>query len=438
MSLLERDFNSRRAALAHDMLFATSGLYIAPKVEGGFTLQAEKHVIPSLLVASLVELDSEPVRSIPNEARELWYVPVVSDLHKRNVIDFILQDAGREKMTRETDNVRLVDANRVFLNTVFSQFESGFNSKLTNRYISKLAYVSFLQLPTSITIAEGTKHLHPSTFRTHAKRFLPGANADFVRDGINLLMNVANYTPSKADQISIRRMQDGRQSGASDTVDKFLDGLQHNSVEWSVDKRAKFSALSRYLLSVNATKMLGLFHLSPEEKDDMKHRFIEASYDVIYKAGYREALSEALFGVYIPEGVDIHILKGDERGGGHHIPSLDAKYCQLTTEPVEVEVNNVKIPYAKIMHLRDKSGDFDGPRVDSFFPSEWTAEEVLRRIQYPDRILGMSKSGDSVRQICVSGGVIFIRVTVHDEDLEIDELITAYPVTDEIIARAIN
>lgn len=102
-----------------------------------------------------------------------------------------------------------------------------------------------------------------------------------------------------------------------------------------------------------------------------------------------------------------HILSGDKSGGGHHIPSLDPKVVRIITDEHHLQASTH--PQHGTQYGMTANANSRVVRLNTFFPKDWSAEEVIEAIQRPDKLLFTRYHEGVEEQFVKSRDIVIVR-----------------------------
>lgn len=352
---------------------------------------------------------------IPDDPMALQYqLPTLADLYKRGIIDF---DLG-ENAVSTLDN-------KIFwaLNELEDITDRPSSSEHVALGLASLAFTGVLLRPKNTRMKPVNGPMHKSHL-SHS----PGLQnlADIYRHRRNLLYRLSlSTTVSKSDMKHLRPfITDGElridSKRAHDVLTK-LDPEKHKDTA---------RVLTRLHAGSYAARLLPLFELDCEDAEYYRDAFIDRGFDIVRDPEIEKIVGQRIFDTSITAEQERHILSGDKKGGGHHIPSLNGGK-RLVSSEVEyihagVEGSEQQIPVALVESVGN-NGNSCSRKVETFFPSEWSAEETIDAIKHPVRLVYEREENGRITQYCHARGVLFVRIIGQYHDSQDEEIITAYP-----------
>ncbi len=352
----------------------------------------------------------------PDEAAALHHqVHAYSDLYNRGIIDFQEDSLG----DNET-NQQLYDA----LNEIDSKAGE---IKYSEGIMLSLAFMAFsgvLMRPKDLLLREQNRKLHSSdVISGRGESHL----SEVYRHRRNLLFSIATQqVVRERDKKHLQPFVIGdRITINNETVMDRLPNLD------PVKDRVTVELVNSIYVASYASRLLQLFGADNDAGEELRARFIERGFGIFSKLDAEHRTGEDLFYADLSPEQERHILMGDRTGGGHHLSSLDSRYKKVVSEVVEVPSSlqpNVSIPVAMTRRVVD--GVAQEPVLDSFFPSEWSAEKVIRSVKHPARVVFEREQKGRLTQYVHCGGLLIQRIIALYEDCDREEIITAFPKAD--------
>lgn len=286
--------------------------------------------------------------------------------------------------------------------------------------MSFIAYGGVVLRPLGVEMPLVDRRLHRSDVRApHGNEFL----WELMRHRRNALYDLM--------QIALKFNQADR-SRASSLVQQINKTSFLETVESVSGDAQKLSVLSRMCVSEYARKLFPIFELGVDEVEVLRKRFVDRGLAINAELGADKIIGEDYFHADIDETSRIHILRGDKRGGGHHLPEIDTRFKKVVSDvlhiPGSANERAPKIPVA-VTETYDEFGRKKGKQVDTFFPYDWSSDEVIEAVQHPDTFLYETERGGRLLERFISRGVEIFRVSNLYEDCDDVEVVTAYPVT---------
>ncbi len=393
--------------------------YLFDRSPGALRLRNDRsfEVIEYLgLIPDILGRYAEDYQTDPNYAAVVL-LPATADMYNRGVIDPF--DENEIEFNRETDI-----QNKLLLNKLNKDIDNP--EELENAFMS----IGFIAFKNVIVRPEGlivpkvdtlhSSHLGEMSSHQYAQNF---------RYAYNLLSKIGERTTVKFTRGLPARRFVMPETNAFD-IDRMVDYVRNSGSKVDI---AVVKVLNDIFIGSFSRAMLPLLNCDVEVASEIKNRFIERSLKALEQDPRYANVVDPFMKTVVTDDVAAHVIKGDKRGGGHHLPSLDSRYCRVIG-PVEYitselfEGRTVQVPIARMQKL-DGKGNIVSDNVTTFFPSEWTAYEVLDHIKNPSRIRYVKEedNGDVIT-VVYSAGLLIKRVSYEiDNEDDVHKLVTAFP-----------
>lgn len=350
-----------------------------------------------------------------DSAEKHHWVPAYSDLYRRGIIDYqqdFVDDSGYNDVLFERLNELEASANDVE------------RSESSAGRLAFLAFSGVLMRPKDLVLRDYERKLHKTDVGSARGEH---RLAEVYRHRRNLLFNLASDTDIKErDHRHLRPFINNGRLVINDEI--ILDKLPE--LDPAKDRKT-VDIIQRLYIANYASKLLKLFRTDNETAETLRFRFIERGFDILNSLEAEHMLGKDLFYADITDQQIKHILQGDKHGGGHHIPSLNPEYKRLVGEVVELPSSldsNVMVPVA--MSARVINGVQQKPELHYFFPSDWSAEEVIGAVKQPGRLVFERERKGKIEQYCHTKGIVIKRIIGLYEDCDAEEVVTAFPEVD--------
>lgn len=346
-------------------------------------------------------------------------LPASADMINRGLIDPLDEDL--EELLDESDK-----QNKEFLNHLNRNFNNPEYWETIFVGIGVVTFRNVILRPDGLNIPK-VDTLHSS----HLGDMSSDQYANNFRYGYNTLSKIGERTNVKYSR-GLRASRFVIAETNMFDVDRMVEYIRNSGAKTDI---AVARVLNDLLAGSFSRAMLPLFSCDAEVAKELKDRFIERSIRGLEEDPRYANVIDPYMKTIVSDDTKRHVLRGDSRGGGHHLNSLDPRFCQVVG-PVEYlesqlfEGKIVRVPIARMQKL-DGKGNVVSDNVTSFFPVEWTPEEVIANIKSPSRIRYIKEEPDGTQiSFVYSAGLLIKRVSAEISDDSDDlKLITAHPAT---------
>ena len=312
-----------------------------------------------------------------------------------------------------------------FLRLLSATKEQTSQPLLSMGIVSHIGYAAFTNVilrPEGLEIPPVERKLHSSDLGAFGKTPM----AESFRFRHNYLVDIAKqavWSPTLERALDIYITRDG-----SPDINRFADHLREKPY---LVKGRTIEAMTKLSIANMAQHVLVLDYIDPREAEALKSDYIMRGFGIIDSNEHMQTYGEEFLTVHIGERVMRHVLSGDERGGGHHLPSLDSRFIRIVG-PIEYikestpSGGTIEIPIARKQYY-NRQGKLREDTVSSFYPVGWTKDDVLNAIRRPVRYMYGREMPDKSEDFVMSNGLLIKRIYEDISDDEPGELITAFP-----------